>query len=61
MMRLKVTFNYLEPHHLAIRYGLNYVKDIQNIDRLTPREIERIVVEKKIAEEKNGKTEDLSA
>ena len=59
--RFKIIKCDLEPHHLAIRYGLDYVKDIQNIDRLTPREIERIVVEKKIAEEKNGKTEDLSA
>ena len=60
--RFKIIKCDLEPHHLAIRYGLDYVKDIQNIDRLTPREIERIVVEKKIAEEKKKKAEEnLSA
>lgn len=59
--RFKIIKCDLEPHHLAIRYGLDYVKDIQNIDRLTPREIERIVVEKKIAEEKKKKAEDANA
>ena len=41
----------LEKHHLALRYGLEYVKDIKNIDRLTPREIEREVTEQLIAAE----------
>ena len=41
----------LENHHLALRYGLEYIKDIKNIDRLTPREIERLVTEKLIEEE----------
>jgi len=41
----------LEKHHLALRYGLEYVKDIKNIDRLTPREIEREVTEQLIKAE----------
>ena len=41
----------LENHHLAIRYGLEYIKDIKNIDRLEPREIERLVTEAIIAKE----------
>ena len=43
----------LESHHLAIRYGLEYIKEIKNIDRLEPREIERLVVEAMIAKETN--------
>lgn len=43
----------LESHHLAIRYGLEHIKDIKNIDRLEPREIERLVVEEIIAKETN--------
>lgn len=43
----------LENHHLAIRYGLEYIKDIKNIDRLEPREIERLVTEAIIAKETN--------
>ena len=38
----------LEEHHLALRYGLDYIKNIQNIDRLTPREIEREVTDQMI-------------
>lgn len=44
----------LENHHLAIRYGLEYIKEIKNIDRLEPREIERLVVEAMIAKEENA-------
>ena len=43
----------LENHHLAIRYGLEHIKDISNIDRLEPREIERLVTEAIIAKELN--------
>ena len=43
----------LENHHLAIRYGLEHIKDIINIDRLEPREIERLVTEAIIAKELN--------
>ena len=43
----------LENHHLAIRYGLEYIKDIKNIDRLEPREIERLVTEAIIEKEMN--------
>lgn len=42
----------LDPHHLAIRYGLDYIKDIKNIDRLEPREIERLVTKQMIEKEK---------
>ena len=38
----------LEEHHLALRYGLDYIKNIKNIDRLTPREIEREVTDQMI-------------
>ena len=44
----------LENHHLAIRYGLEYIKDIKNIDRLEPREIERLVTEAIIEKELNN-------
>ena len=44
----------LENHHLAIRYGLEYIKDIKNIDRLEPREIERLVTEAIIAKESDA-------
>ena len=43
----------LENHHLAIRYGLEHIKDIKNIDRLEPREIERLVTEAIIEKEMN--------
>ncbi len=38
----------LDEHHLAIRYGLDYIKDIKDIDRLEPREIERLVTKQMI-------------
>jgi len=41
----------LENHHLALRYGLEYIKNIKDIDRLTPREIEREVTEQLIKAE----------
>lgn len=41
----------LEDHHLALRYGLEHIKNIKNIDRLEPREIERLVTESIIAKE----------
>ena len=41
----------LDEHHLAIRYGLDYVKDIKEIDRLEPREIERLVTKQMIKKE----------
>ena len=41
----------LENHHLALRYGLEHIKDIKNIDRLEPREIERLVTEAIIEKE----------
>ena len=44
----------LEDHHLALRYGLEYIKDIKNIDRLEPREIERLVTEAIIEKELNN-------
>lgn len=44
----------LENHHLAIRYGLEHIKDIKNIDRLEPREIERLVTEAIIEKEINN-------
>ena len=43
----------LENHHLALRYGLEHIKDIKNIDRLEPREIERLVTEAIITKELN--------
>jgi len=42
----------MEKHELAIRYGLNRIKDIPNIDRLTPREVSRLVTKMKIKEER---------
>ena len=44
----------LEEHHLALRYGLEHIKDIKNIDRLEPREIERLVTEAIIAKESDA-------
>ena len=41
----------MENHHLAIRYGLEHIKDIKNINRLEPREIERLVTEAIIEKE----------
>ena len=44
----------LEDHHLALRYGLEHIKNIKNIDRLEPREIERLVTEAIIEKELNN-------
>lgn len=44
----------LEDYHLALRYGLEHIKDIKNIDRLEPREIERLVTEAIIEKELNN-------
>lgn len=41
----------LDPHHLAIRYGLDYIKNIKDIGRLEPREIERLVTKQMIEKE----------
>lgn len=41
----------LDPHHLAIRYGLDYIKNIKDIERLEPREIERLVTKQMIEKE----------
>ena len=41
----------MENFHLALRYGLKYIKNIANIDRKSPREIEREVVAQQIQEE----------
>ncbi len=41
----------LEEHELAIRYGLKYIKKINNIDRLTARDVARQVIDLKIKEE----------
>ena len=49
--RFKIIESDLEDHHLALRYGFKYVKNIKNIDRLTPREVERLVTEAMIEEE----------
>lgn len=51
--RFKVIHYDMKPHELAIRYGFDYVKDIKNMDRLTPREIEGLVLDKQIEEEVN--------
>ena len=49
--RFKIIESDLEDYHLALRYGFKYVKNIKNIDRLTPREVERLVTEAMIEEE----------
>lgn len=41
----------MEEHHLAVRYGLNYIKEIKNINKKSPREVEREVTKAKIKEE----------
>lgn len=41
----------LDQHHLAIRYGLDYIKNIKDIERLEPREIERLVTKQMIEKE----------
>ena len=51
--RFKVINCDLESYHLAIRYGLENIKDIKNIDRLNPRDIERLVTEAIITKELN--------
>jgi len=51
LARFKEIKSDLEEHHLALRYGLEHIKDIANIDRFEPREIERLVTEKIIEKE----------
>ena len=51
--RFKIINCDLESYHLAIRYGLENIKDIKNIDRINPREIERLVTESIIENELN--------
>lgn len=51
LSRFKIINCDLEAFHLAIRYGLENIKDIRNIDRLNPRDIERLVTESIIAKE----------
>lgn len=51
LSRFKIINCDLESYHLAIRYGLENIKDIKNIDRLNPRDIERIVTEQLIEKE----------
>lgn len=51
--RFKVINCDLESYHLAIRYGLENIKEIKNIDRLNPRDIERLVTEAIIEKELN--------
>jgi MoxR-like ATPase len=38
----------MQPHELAIRYGINYIKGIDKIEKLTPREVSRLVIKAKI-------------
>lgn len=55
LSRFKIIKCDLEAFHLAIRYGLDNIKDIKNIDRLNPRDIERLVTESIISKElENG-------
>ena len=66
LTRFKVVQCDLEAHHLAIRYGLEHIAALEKdnnvkFDRLTPREIERLVVERRIKleqEEENSKKTD---
>ncbi len=51
--RFKIINCDLESYHLAIRYGLENIKEIKNIDRLNPRDIERLVTEAIITKELN--------
>ena len=51
LSRFKIINCDLEAYHLAIRYGLENIKNIKNIDRLNPRDVERIVTESIIAKE----------
>ena len=51
--RFKVINCDLESYHLAIRYGLENIKEIEDIDRLNPRDIERLVTEAIIEKELN--------
>ena len=48
--RFKIIKYDMKPQELSIRYGLKYVKQIANIDRLTPREVEGQVIDMKIEE-----------
>lgn len=48
--RFKTIAYDMADHELALRYGLKYVKQIQKIDRLTPRDVARDVVALRIQE-----------
>ena len=41
----------MEDYDLAMRYGLKYIRKINNIGRLTAREVSREVINLKIQEE----------
>ena len=61
LTRFKVVQCDLEAHHLAIRYGLEHISALEKdnnvkFDRLTPREIERLVVERKIKLEQEAES-----
>jgi hypothetical protein len=43
--RFKVIEYDMTDMELAVRYGLKYIKRIKNIDRLTPREVDRMVTD----------------
>jgi len=49
--RFKIIEYNMEAVDLAIRYGLEYIKKIPNIDKLTAREIEDMVIDIKIQEQ----------
>jgi len=49
--RFKIIEYNMEAVDLAVRYGLEYIKKIPNIDRLTTREIEDMVIDMKIQEQ----------
>ena len=61
LTRFKIVQCDLEAHHLAIRYGLEHISALEKdnnikFDRLTPREIERLVVERKIKLEQEAES-----
>jgi len=53
--RFKVIKYEMEPHQLALRYGLKYIKSIAGIEKLTAREVAREVTGLKIKEMKETK------
>jgi len=44
----------MKPHELALRYGFEYVKQIENINDITPRDVSRLVIKMKIKEEEEN-------